>query len=50
MSRPGTRPARNRSSMGVSATTPYRITGSEGGNSRPSEPAAVTRPSEKPSG
>ena len=26
------------------------MTGSEGGKSRPSEPAAVTRPSEKPSG
>ncbi len=36
--------------METCATTPYRITGSDGGKSSPSEPEAVTRPTEKPSG
>ena len=45
-SRPGTMPPMNRSSIGDCATMPYRIRGSAGGSSRPSEPDAVSRPSE----
>ena len=45
-SRPGRMPATNRSSGATCATIAYRIRGIAGGNSRPSDPDAVSRPSE----
>src|SRR6056297_3403562 len=44
ISRPGSTPARNNSSIDCWATTPYRISGSDGANSRPRLPALVTSP------
>jgi hypothetical protein len=44
---PGRMPPMNRSSMGICATTPYRMSGSDGGRSNPSEPDAVSRPRAK---
>src|SRR5258706_16435986 len=47
---PGTSPPRYSLSAATPATAPYKITGSDGGNKRPSDPEAGTRPSENPSG
>ncbi len=42
--KPGSRPARNRFSIGTSATTPYKINGRDGAKSKPRLPAEVTSP------
>ncbi len=47
MRAPGMMPAINSSSIGISATTPYRISGSDGANNSPRLPAEVTSPSVK---
>ena len=45
-SSPGRMPPMKRSSIGICATTPYRISGSDGGSRSPSDPDAVSNPSE----
>jgi len=40
------RPPRNSFSIGTSATMPYKMSGNAGGNKRPKEPEAVSKPSE----
>jgi hypothetical protein len=41
---PGRSPAMNRSSIGASATMPYRISGNDGANNRPRLPDDVMSP------
>ena len=46
ISTPGSNPPMKRSSIGCCDTMPYRMSGSAGGSSNPSDPDAVRRPSE----